>query len=70
MRMQNTLNELDSAIEQWDSITNKPVGEQASPQNPAQERAKNLLKELRQQLEDFEQPVSAEKVDDSENKQD
>ena len=70
MRMQNTLNELDSAIEQWDSITNKPVGEQASPQNPAQERAKNLLKDLRQQLEEFEKPADAEKVDDSKTVED
>ena len=56
MRLQHTLNELDSAIEQWDSITNKPEGEQATPQNQAPKKAKSLLKELREQLMEFDSP--------------
>ncbi len=54
LRLKNTLNELDSALEQWDSITNKPTGEQASSPTPVQEKAKNLLRELRDQLNEFE----------------
>ena len=53
-RLQNTLNELDSAIEQWDSITNKPPGEQVSGDCLLQKRAKSLLRELRDQIEEFE----------------
>ncbi len=53
-RLKNTLNELDSALEQWDSITNKPAGEQARSDSPVQQRAKSLLQELRDQLNEFE----------------
>ena len=53
-KMKNTLNELDSAIEQWDSITNKPQGEQASSETDVQKRAKSLLKELRDQINEFD----------------
>ena len=53
-RLKNTLNELDSAIEQWDSITNRPLGEQVSIDTQLQKKTKSLLKELRQQIEEFE----------------
>ena len=53
-RLQHTLDELDSALEQWDSITNIPQSEQEPSEAPAQQRAKILLKELRNQLLQFE----------------
>lgn len=53
-RLKNTLNELDSALEQWDSITNKPADGQAPSETEVQQRAKNLLKQLREQLNEFE----------------
>lgn len=53
-RLKNTLNELDTALEQWDRLTNKPEGEQASPQSSLQQKAKSLLNELRDQIEDFD----------------
>lgn len=52
--LQHTLNELDTAIEQWDSLTNKPQREQASGESQLQKKAKNLLKELRDQINEFE----------------
>lgn len=54
MRLQSTLNELDTAIEQWDSLTNKPQGEQVSHESQLQKKAKSLLQELREQIEDFD----------------
>lgn len=54
MRLQNTLNELETSIEQWDSLTNKPQGEQVSEESDVQKKAKSLLKELRDQINDFE----------------
>jgi hypothetical protein len=53
-RLQLTLNELDTAIGQWDSLTNKPQREQVSAENHLQKKAKTLLKELRDQLIEFE----------------
>ena len=53
-RLQNTLNELDSALEQWDSITNKPEREQVSVESSLQQKAKTLLKELRDQINEFD----------------
>ena len=53
-KLKNTLNELDFALEQWDSITSKPESAQApEKENELQKRAKTLLKELRDQLEEF-----------------
>jgi ElaB/YqjD/DUF883 family membrane-anchored ribosome-binding protein len=54
-RMQNTLNELDTAINQWDSLTNKPQRGQAAQETDLQKRAKTLLKELRDQIQEFDQ---------------
>jgi hypothetical protein len=53
--MQNTLNELDTAINQWDSLTNKPQRGQAAQETDLQKRAKTLLKELRDQIQEFDQ---------------
>lgn len=53
-RLKNTLNDLDSAIEQWDSITNKPEREQGTSESPVRKKTKKLLKELRDQIKDFE----------------
>lgn len=53
-RLQNTLNELDTAINQWDSLTNKPQREQVAEEIDLQKKAKTLLQELRDQLETFE----------------
>lgn len=53
-RLSQTLNELDTALEQWDSLTNKPQREQAPGETPVQKRAKTLLKELRNQITEFE----------------
>ncbi len=61
-RLKNTLNELDTAIEQWDSLTNKPEREQAPEETELQKHAKGLLKELRDQIHDFDNLES----DDSE----
>ena len=57
-RLQNTLNELDTAIEQWDSLTNKPQREQVTVESDLQKRAKSLLKELRDQIQDFDSPAT------------
>lgn len=54
MRLQNTLNELDTALEQWDRLTNKPTGEQAPGESELQQKAKTLLKELRDQIREFD----------------
>ena len=51
--LQNTLNELDTALEQWDSLTNKQVHDQPGSQH-LQKEAKKLLAKLRDQLEEFE----------------
>ncbi len=59
-RLKSALNELDSAIEQWDSLTNKPEGEQVTSYEKTQSKAKTLLKELRNQLDDFENLSSPE----------
>jgi len=53
-RLKSTLNELDFAIEQWDSLTNKPQGEQAPSETLIQKKTKTLLKELREQIDEFE----------------
>lgn len=55
-RLKNALNELDFAIEQWDSLTNKPLGEQVSNETDLEKKTKNLLEELREQLQEFETP--------------
>lgn len=60
-RLKNALNELDFAIEQWDSLTNKPQGEQVSIESDLEKKTKNLLEELREQLEEFETPPTAPK---------
>ncbi|MCB0378320.1 MAG: hypothetical protein KDD33_07495 [Bdellovibrionales bacterium] len=54
IKLKSTLNELDSAIDQWNSLTNKPTREQACKDNEFQKRAKTLLKQLREQLEEFD----------------
>ena len=59
-RLQNTLNELDTAIEQWDSLTNKPQREQVSVESDLQKRAKGLLKEIRDQIQEFDSPNAEE----------
>ena len=62
MRLQHTLNELDTALEQWDSLTNKPPREQAAGESELQKKAKSLLEELRNQINDFEDiPETTEK---------
>ena len=53
-RLENTLNELDTALNQWNSLTNKPTGEQVEQETELQKKAKVLLKELRDQIEGFE----------------
>ena len=53
-RLKNTLSDLDTAMDEWDSITNKPAGEQASDASPVQEKAKSLFKELRDQISQFD----------------
>ena len=53
-RLQNTLNELDTAINQWDSLTNKPQREQVAVETDIQKRAKTLLKDLRDQIQEFD----------------
>lgn len=53
LKMKSTLNELDTALEQWDSLTNKPPGEQVPNETDLQKRAKTLLKELRDQIDEF-----------------
>lgn len=54
IRLKQTLNELDTALEQWDSLTNKPSREQASAETEIQKKAKTILRKLRDQLDDFE----------------
>lgn len=54
-RLKNTLNELDTALDQWNSLTSKPTEEQAPQESELQQKAKALLKELREQLDEFEQ---------------
>jgi len=53
-RLKNTLNELDTAINQWDSLTNKPQREQVAVETDLQKKAKTLLKELRDQIDEFD----------------
>ena len=53
-KLKNTLNELDTAIEQWDSLTNKPQREQVPNETDLHKRAKTLLKQLRDQIDEFE----------------
>jgi hypothetical protein len=53
-RLKNTLSELDNAIEQWDSLTNKPIGEQAPSEDLLQKKTQELLKELREQIQEFD----------------
>ncbi len=60
-RLKNTLNELDTAIEQWDSLTNKPQREQVVVESGLQKRAKTLLKELRDQIQEFDSAEDAPK---------
>lgn len=57
-RLKNTLNELDTAINQWDSLTSKPQREQVTVETDLQKRAKNLLKELRDQIQEFDEPLA------------
>ena len=52
-RLTDTLNALDSAVDQWNSLTNKTEGEQAPADNKVADNAKALLKKLREQLEEF-----------------
>ena len=52
-RLKNTLNELDTALDQWNSLTSKAAEEQAPEESELQKKAKKLLKELRDQLDDF-----------------
>jgi hypothetical protein len=59
-RLKNTLNELDQAIHQWDSLTSKPQREQVPEESGLQKRAKNLLKELRDQIHEFDALDSTE----------
>lgn len=53
-RLQSTLTELDFAISQWDSLTSKPSREQVVDENGVNNRAKCLLEQLRDQIENFE----------------
>lgn len=55
-RLKNTLNELDQAINQWDSLTSKPQREQVAQETDLQKKAKSLLKELRDQIQEFDGP--------------
>jgi len=64
-RLKNTLNELDHAIEQWDSITNKPLREQVSVESSLQQKAKTLLKDLRDQIDEFDAIKLESKNDDT-----
>ncbi len=59
-RLQNTLNELDQAINQWDSLTSKPQGEQVTEETDLQKKTKGLLKELRDQIHEFDEPSAPE----------
>ena len=69
-RLKSTLNELDFAIEQGDSLTNKPQGEQVPSETLIQKKTKTLLKELRDQIDEFEtieqaprtEPTATDKV--------
>lgn len=61
-RLQNTLNELERSINQWDSLTSKPEREQVTVESDLQKRAKNLLKELRDQIQEFDNPEITEEA--------
>lgn len=61
-RLQNTLNELERSINQWDSLTSKPEREQVTEESDLQKRAKSLLKELRDQIDDFDQLENSEEA--------
>lgn len=65
-RLKNTLNELDFAIEQWDSLTNKPQGEQVPSETHIQKKTKTLLKELRDQIDEFETIQQSPKIEPKE----
>ncbi len=62
-RLKNTLNELDQAINQWDSLTSKPQREQVTEETDLQKRAKTLLKELRNQIQDFDETKNSTEDD-------
>ena len=53
-RLKSTLEELDSSIEQWDRLTNKPLGEQDTSDSEIQKKTKELLKELENQINEFD----------------
>lgn len=46
----DTLKELNTAIEEWDKITNKPEVEQEESKDSLESRTKELLVQLRDQI--------------------
>ena len=51
--LNNTLTELNQAIEQWDTITNKEEPGQGLSHGQLKKRTKDLLKKLEEQLDEF-----------------
>lgn len=49
----HTLGELNQAIEEWDTITNKPEGEQDLSRQELKKKTKELLVKLEDQLKQF-----------------
>ena len=51
----DTLKELNTAIEEWDKITNNPETEQEVSKETLEARTKELLAQLRDQINDLSQ---------------
>ena len=51
--LQDTLKALDSAVDEWNSLTNKGQAKQDLTTDAPSQNAKNLLDELSRQLEEF-----------------
>ena len=51
--LRDTISALDSAVDQWNSITNNPETAQAPDSTDLQKKTKDLLNTLRDQLDEF-----------------
>lgn len=51
----DTLKDLNTAIEEWDKITNNPDGEQDFSKEALEKKTKDLLLKLKDQINDLSQ---------------
>ena len=51
--LRETISALDSAVDQWNSITNNPESKQAPELDKVQKETQDLLEKLKDQLDEF-----------------